>query len=93
MVKSAFCVLAGTAALGIMLSPGVASAVTIRPAVLAYSNGPGRGAGSDPDTTVTFTVTSGALSLIWLVLGGLVLVLVVVMGRYALQQRRRHAPA
>jgi hypothetical protein len=60
MVKSAVCALAGMAALGVVLSPGAASAVPLRPAVLAYSNSPG---GGDPDTTVTFTVTSGALSM------------------------------
>lgn len=38
-----------------------ASASTAEPAVLAYSSGaPG---GADPDTTVTFAVTSGALSM------------------------------
>lgn len=60
MLRYAFCVLAGTAALGIVLSPGAVSAVTLRPAVLAYSTSP---SGGDPDTTVTFTVTSGALSM------------------------------
>lgn len=60
MVKYAFCVLAGAAALGIVLSPGAVSAVTLRPAVLAYSTSP---SGGDPSTTVTFTVTSGALSM------------------------------
>jgi hypothetical protein len=60
MVKRAFCVLAGAAAFGIVLSPGAASAVTLGPAVLAYSNDPG---GGDPDTTVVFTVNSGALSM------------------------------
>lgn len=60
MVKSAVRVLAGMTALGVVLSPGVASAVPLRPTVLAYSNSPG---GGDPDTSVTFTVTSGALSM------------------------------
>lgn len=66
MVKSAFRVLAGTAALGIALSPGAAPAATLRPTVLAYSssNSPSRGGpGADPATTVTFTVDSGALSM------------------------------
>lgn len=60
MFKPAFCLLAGTAVLGIALSPGVASAATSKPAVLAYSSTP---AGGDPDTTVTFEVTTGALSM------------------------------
>jgi hypothetical protein len=47
---------------GIALSPGAASAAMLRPAAPAYflSNTP---SGGDPDTTVTFTVTTGALSM------------------------------
>jgi hypothetical protein len=55
MIKSAFSILAVTAAAGIALTPVAASAATT-PAVLASSTTaatPG-----DPDTTVTFTVTS-----------------------------------
>jgi hypothetical protein len=60
MVKTAFSILAVTAAAGIALTPVAASAATAGPAVLAYSSSP---TASDPDTTVTFTVTVGALSL------------------------------
>jgi hypothetical protein len=60
VVKTAFSILAVTAAAGIALTPVAASAATARPAVLAYSSSP---SASDPDTTVTFTVTVGALSL------------------------------
>ena len=62
MVRTAFrVVLAATAVTAIGLAPGVASAATAGPSVLAYSSaGPG---GGDPDTTVTFTVTVGALSM------------------------------
>ena len=60
MVKTAFSILAVTAAAGIALTPAVASAATAGPAVLAYSSSP---SASDPNTTVTFTVTVGALSL------------------------------
>jgi hypothetical protein len=58
--KPVFCLLAGTAVIGIALSPAAASAATSKPAVLASSSTPG---GGDPDTTVTFTVTTGALSM------------------------------
>src|SRR5580692_10603065 len=57
MVKTAFSILAVTAAAGIALTPVAASA---GPAVLAYSSSSNA---SDPNTTVTFTVTVGALSL------------------------------
>jgi hypothetical protein len=57
MIKSAFSILAAAAVTGIVLAPGVASAA---PAVLANSSTPG---GVDPDTSVTFTVTTGAISL------------------------------
>ena len=60
MVKTAFSILAVTAAAGIALTPVAASAATAGPAVLAYSSSP---IASDPNTTVTFTVTVGALSL------------------------------
>ena len=60
MVKTAFSILAVTAAAGIALTPVAASAATAGPAVLAHSSSP---SASDPDTTVTFTVTVGALSL------------------------------
>lgn len=61
MVKTAFRVLAAAAVTALGLAPGVASAATAGPSVLAYSSG-GPGAG-DPDTTVTFSVTTGALSM------------------------------
>jgi hypothetical protein len=60
VLKPVFCLLAGTAVIGIALSPGAASAATSKPAVLAESSTPAAG---DPDTTVNFTVTSGALSM------------------------------
>ena len=60
MVKTAFSILAVTAAAGIALTPVAASAATAGPAVLAYSSSSNA---SDPNTTVTFTVTVGALSL------------------------------
>lgn len=61
MGKTAFRVLAAAAVTALGLAPGVASAATAGPTVLAYSSGgPG---GSDPDTTVTFSVTTGALSM------------------------------
>ena len=59
MVKAAFSILAVTAAAGIALTPVAASAATSGPAVLASSSP----SAADPDTTVTFTVTVGALSL------------------------------
>ena len=60
MLKSAFRVAAVAVVAGIALVPVVASAATAGPSVLARSAGPGPG---DPDTTVTFTVTSGELSM------------------------------
>lgn len=60
MVKTVFSILGVAAAAGFALAPGVASAATAGPAVLAQSYSPASG---DPDTTVTFTVTSGLLSL------------------------------
>jgi hypothetical protein len=60
MIKSAFSILAVAAAAGIALTPVAASAAT-GPAVLAISH---TAVGGDPDTTVTFTVTSaGTLSM------------------------------
>jgi hypothetical protein len=61
MVKSVFSILGAAAVVGFALTPGVASAATAAPAALdAYSSGP---ASADPDTTVTFTVSSGLLSM------------------------------
>jgi hypothetical protein len=60
MVKAAFSILAVAAIGGIALTPVAASAATARPAVLAYSSSPNAG---DPDTTVTFAVSSGSLSM------------------------------
>jgi hypothetical protein len=60
MVKSAFSILAVAAIGGIALTPVAASAATAGPAVLAYSSGASAG---DPDTAVTFTVSSGDLSM------------------------------
>jgi hypothetical protein len=60
MVKSAFSILAVAAIGGIALTPVAASAATAGPAVLAYSSSASAG---DPDTTVTFTVSSGDLSM------------------------------
>ena len=61
MVKSAFSILA-VAAIGggIALIPVAASAATAGPAVLAHST---TASALDPDTTVTFTVSGGSLSL------------------------------
>jgi hypothetical protein len=60
MVKSAFSILAVAAIGGMALTPVAASAATAGPAVLAYSSSASAG---DPDTAVTFTVSSGALSM------------------------------
>jgi hypothetical protein len=60
MVKSVFTILGVAAVAGFALTPGVASAATAAPAVLAHSSSLGA---ADPDTTVTFTVSSGLLSL------------------------------
>jgi hypothetical protein len=60
MVKAAFSILAVAAIGGIALTPVAASAATAGPAVLAYSS---TASASDPNTTVTFTVSSGALSM------------------------------
>jgi hypothetical protein len=60
MLKYAFHIVAAAAVAGMVLVPGIASAATASPNVLARSSGPDAG---DPDTTVTFTVTSGELSM------------------------------
>jgi hypothetical protein len=62
MFTSVFRILTAAVVMGIALSPGAASAAALRPAALAYwsSNTP---SGSDPDTTVTFAVTTGALTM------------------------------
>jgi hypothetical protein len=62
MFKSAFRILSAAVVAGIALYPGAASAAVLRPAALAYSSS-GSPSGSDPDTIVTFSVTTGALSL------------------------------
>jgi hypothetical protein len=64
MVKTAFSILAVTAAAGIALTPIAASAATAAPAVLALSASPAQAGPGDPEpTTVTFTVTSGTLTI------------------------------
>jgi hypothetical protein len=64
MVKSAISILAVTAAAGIALTPVAASAATAGPAALALSSSPMQaGPGLPEDTTVTFTVTSGTLTI------------------------------
>jgi hypothetical protein len=65
MARTALRVLAAASAVaGLALTPGIASAATAAgsagPAALAHSSTP---SGGDPDTTVTFTVTVGALSM------------------------------
>lgn len=61
MVRTASCVLAAAAVTALGLAPSVASAATRGTPVLAKSStSPSAG---DPDTTVTFTITSGALSM------------------------------
>jgi hypothetical protein len=59
MIKSACGVLVAVAGFGLV--PAAASAATTGQPALAYSST--IPSGSDPDTTVTFTVTSGALSM------------------------------
>ena len=64
MVKTAFSILAVTAAAGIALTPVAASAAVASPAVLALSSSPMQaGPGLPENTTVTFTVTSGTLTM------------------------------
>jgi hypothetical protein len=62
MFTSVFRILTAAVVVGIALAPGAASAAMLRPAAPTYfsSRTP---AGGDPDTTVTFTVTTGALSM------------------------------
>jgi hypothetical protein len=61
MGSAAVGVLAVAAVMGLGLAPAAASASTAGPGVVASSSGaPG---GADPDTTVTFAVTTGALSM------------------------------
>jgi hypothetical protein len=62
MFTSAFRILTAAAVTGIVLSPGAASAAAFRSAALAYSSS-STPSGGDPSTTVTFTVTVGALSM------------------------------
>ena len=60
MIRTASCVLAAAAVTAFGLAPSVASAATDGPAALAHSSA---NAGGDPDTTVTFTITTGALTM------------------------------
>jgi hypothetical protein len=62
MFTSVFRILTATVVTGIALSPVAASASVLRPAALAESSANAPSAG-DPDTTVTFTVTVGLLSM------------------------------
>ena len=62
MFTSVFRILTASVVAGIALSPGAASAAMLRPAALAYSSS-STPSGGDPDTTVTFTVTVGLLSM------------------------------
>jgi hypothetical protein len=64
MVKTAFSILAVTAVAGIALTPVAASAATAGPAALALSSSPAQaGPGLPEDTTVTFSVTTGTLTI------------------------------
>jgi hypothetical protein len=63
MVKSAFSILAVAAVGGIVLAPMAASAATAAPSVLAYSSSPSQDTPTSADTTVTFTVSSGSLTM------------------------------
>jgi hypothetical protein len=60
MARIASCVLTAAAVTALGLAPSAASAATDAPTALAYSSS---GPGGDPDTTVTFSVTSGALTM------------------------------
>jgi hypothetical protein len=60
MIRTASCVLAAAAVTAFGLAPSVASAATGGPAALAHSSA---NPGGDPDTTVTFSVTEGALTM------------------------------
>ena len=63
MVKSVFSILAAAAIGGIALVPAAASAATAGPAALAFSSSPSQDTPTSADTTVTFTVSSGALTI------------------------------
>lgn len=63
MVKSAFSVLAVAAVGGFVLAPVAASAATAAPTVLAYASSPSETTPTSADTVVTFTVSSGALTM------------------------------
>jgi hypothetical protein len=61
VARTVSCIPAAAAVTGIALAPGAASAAPAAPAVLAISSsGPSE---DDPDTTVTFAVTTGELSM------------------------------
>jgi hypothetical protein len=64
MIKSVFRILTAAVVMGIALYPAAGSAAPLRPAALAYSSS-STPSGGDPsaDTTVTFSVTVGALSI------------------------------
>ena len=62
MFTSVFRILSAAVVMGVVLYPAAASAAPLRPAALAYSSSSAP-SGGDPDTTVTFTVTVGALSM------------------------------
>lgn len=64
MFTSVFRILTAAVVMGIALYPAAASAAPLRPAALAYSSS-STPSGSDPsaDTTVTFSVTIGVLSI------------------------------
>jgi hypothetical protein len=61
MLKSVLCTLTAAAVTGIALAPGVASAAP-KPSALAHSS-TSSPSGGDPNTTVTFTVTVGGLTM------------------------------
>jgi hypothetical protein len=61
MLTSVSRIMIAAAAAGIALVPVTASAAPLNSAVLAYSSS--TPSGGDPDTTVTFSVTTGVLSL------------------------------
>lgn len=60
MARIAACVIAAAAVTALGVAPSAASAATDAPTALAHSSS---GPGGDPNTTVTFTVTSGLLTL------------------------------
>jgi hypothetical protein len=62
MFTSVFRILSAAVVVGIVLAPGAASAAMLRPAAPTYSSSNTPAAG-DPPTTVTFTVTTGMLSM------------------------------